>query len=170
MKIVRIILFTKGIETLSFFSEQLGKTFSKLGYEVFYFDQCKSYDSLAELLLFAKPEATAAVTFNFDGCCGEGYFIDCRGIHLFDDRKLPVINIVVDHPFYYHKFLPFLPKDYCQISIDREHEAYLQYYFPEIKRGPFLPLAGTSLWEEDTLPKWEERPYDVIYRKLHAAF
>ena len=55
MKIERIILFTKGIETLSFFSEQLGKTFSKLGYEVFYFDQCKSYDSLAELLLFAKP-------------------------------------------------------------------------------------------------------------------
>lgn len=43
MKIERIILFTKGIETLSFFSEQLGKTFSKLGYEVFYFDQCKSY-------------------------------------------------------------------------------------------------------------------------------
>ena len=42
MKIERIILFTKGIETLSFFSEQLGKTFSKLGYEVFYFDQCKS--------------------------------------------------------------------------------------------------------------------------------
>lgn len=38
MKIERIILFTKGIETLSFFSEQLGKTFSKLGYEVFYFD------------------------------------------------------------------------------------------------------------------------------------
>ena len=35
MKIERIILFTKGIETLSFFSEQLGKTFSKLGYEVF---------------------------------------------------------------------------------------------------------------------------------------
>ena len=158
MKIERIILFAKGIETLSFFSEQLGKTFSKLGYEVFYFDQCKSYDSLAELLLFAKPEATAAVTFNFDGCCGEGYFIDCRGIHLFDDRKIPVINIVVDHPFYYHKFLPFLPKDYCQISIDREHEAYLQYYFPEIKRGLFLPLAGTSLWEDDTLPKWEERP------------
>lgn len=26
MKIERIILFTKGIETLSFFSEQLGKT------------------------------------------------------------------------------------------------------------------------------------------------
>lgn len=139
MKIERIILFTKGIETLSFFSEQLGKTFSKLGYEVFYFDQCKSYDSLAELLLFAKPEATAAVTFNFDGCCGEGYFIDCKGIHLFDDRKIPVINIVVDHPFYYHKFLPFLPKDYCQISIDREHEAYLQYYFPEITRR-FLNL------------------------------
>lgn len=161
--IERIILFTKGIETLSYFSEQMGKTFERLDYEVFYFDQCDSYDSLSDLLAFAKPKATAAVSFNFQGCSGEDYLIDSKGIHLFDAREIPYINIVVDHPFYYHKFLPSLPERYIQISIDREHEAYLKQYFPEIRRGPFLPLAGTSLWESGTLPTWEERPLDIVF-------
>ena len=159
----KIVLFTKGIETLWYFSEQLGKTFERLGYEVFYFDQCHEYDSLSKLLWFCEPKVTAAVSFNFDGCSGEEYMIDAGGINFFEAREIPFINIVVDHPFYYHKFLPYLPKDYTQISIDREHEAYLKRFFPDMKRGPFLPLAGTSLWEEDTLPGWEKRPVDVVF-------
>lgn len=159
----KIVLFTKGIETLWYFSEQIGKTFEKLGYEVFYFDQCAQYDSLLQLLVFAEPKVTAAVSFNFDGCSGEDYFIDSEGINFFEAREIPVINIVVDHPFYYHKFLPYLPKDYVQISIDRHHEAYLKRFFPQIKRGPFLPLAGTSLWTKDTLPTWDERPFDIVF-------
>ncbi len=161
--IKRLVLFTKGIETLWFFSEQIGKTFEKLGYEVFYFDQCAEYDSFSGLLDFCVPGITAAVSFNFDGCSGENYMIDSKGINFFEAREIPFINIVVDHPFYYHKFLPFLPKDYTQISVDREHEAYLKRFFPWIKRGPFLPLAGTSLWTEETLPGWEDRPVDVVF-------
>lgn len=159
----KIILFTHGIETLWYFSEQLGRTLAELGYEVFYFDQCASYDSLSKLLSFAEPNVTAAVSFNFDGCSGEDYFIDSQGIHLFEAREIPVVNVVVDHPFYYHKFFPSLPDRYIHISIDREHEAYMKQYFPEIRRGPFLPLAGTSLWDARTLPSWEERPMDLIF-------
>ncbi len=159
----KLVLFTRGIETLWYFSVQLGKTFQKLGYEVFYFDQCQEYDSLSKLLDFCQPKVTAAVSFNFDGCSGEEYMIDSKGINFFEARDIPFINIVVDHPFYYHKFLPYLPKDYTQVSIDREHEAYLKRFFPWMTRGPFIPLAGTSLWEEDTLPGWDERPVDVVF-------
>ena len=159
----KLVLFTKGIETLWFFSEQIGKTFERLGYEVFYFDQCAEYDSLSNLLDFCEPKVTAVVSFNFDGCSGEDYMIDIHGVNFFEAREIPFINIVVDHPFYYHKFLPFLPKDYTQISIDREHEAYLRKFFPDMKRGPFLPLAGTSLWTLKTLPGWEDRPIDVVF-------
>lgn len=161
--IQKLVLFTKGIETLWYFSEQIGKTFEKLGYDVFYFDQCAEYDSLSKLLWFAEPKITAAVSFNFDGCSGEDYLIDSQGINFFEAREIPLINIVVDHPFYYHKFLPYLPKDYTQVSIDRDHEAYLKRFFPKIKRGPFLPLAGTSLWTKETLPTWEERPVDIVF-------
>lgn len=159
----KIVLFTKGIETLWYFSEQMGTAFEKLGYEVFYFDQCAEYDSLSKLLWFAEPKVTVAVSFNFDGCSGEDYLIDSQGINFFEAREIPMINIVVDHPFYYHKFLPYLPKDYTQISIDRDHEAYLKRFFPDMKRGPFLPLAGTSLWTKETLPTWEDRPYDIVF-------
>ena len=161
--IKKIVLFTKGIETLWYFSEQMGKTFELLGYEVFYFDQCREYRSLSDLIWFCEPRVTAAVSFNFDGCSGEDYFIDSEGLSFFDAREIPFINIVVDHPFYYHKFLPYLPKDYTQISIDREHEQYLRRFFPEMKQGPFMPLAGTSLWNKKTLPGWEDRPYDVVF-------
>lgn len=159
----KIVLFTKGIETLWYFSVQMGKTFEKLGYDVFYFDQCEHYDSLSKLLWFAEPKVTAAVSFNFDGCSGEDYLIDSKGINFFEAREIPMINIVVDHPFYYHKFLPYLPKDYTQISIDRDHEAYLRRFFPWMKRGPFLPLAGTALWSKEKLPAWEERPIDIVF-------
>lgn len=161
--IKKIILFTKGIETLWFFSEQMGKTFELLGYEVFYFDQCKEYKSLSNLIWFCEPGVTAAISFNFDGCSGEDYFIDSEGVSFFDAREVKFINIVVDHPFYYHKFLPYLPKDYTQISIDREHEAYLKRFFPEMKRGPFMPLGGTSLWQKNNLPGWEDRKYDIVF-------
>lgn len=161
--IKKIILFTKGIETLWFFSEQMGKTFELLGYEVFYFDQCKEYRSMSDLIWFCEPKVTAAISFNYDGCSGEEYFIDSEGVSFFDAREVVFINIVVDHPFYYHKFIPYLPKNYTQISIDREHEEYLKYFFPEIKRGPFMPLGGTSLWNRKTLPGWEERPYDIVF-------
>lgn len=161
--IKKIILFTKGIETLWFFSEQMGKTFELLGYDVFYFDQCKEYRSLSNLIWFCEPGVTAAISFNFDGCCGEEYFIDSKGVSFFDARKILFLNIVVDHPFYYHKFLPYLPKDYTQISIDREHEAYLKRFFPEIKRGPFMPLGGTGLWDQQMLPGWEDRSYDIVF-------
>jgi hypothetical protein len=142
--IKKIVMFTKGIETLWFFSEQMGKTFELLGYDVFYFDQCTEYRSLSDLIWFCEPGVTAAISFNFDGCSGEEYFIDAEGISFFDARDVLFINIVVDHPFYYHKFEPLLPKQYVQFSIDRDHEAYLKRFFPEIVSGGFLPLAGTE--------------------------
>ena len=72
----RLVMFTNGIETLWYFSVKMGATFEKLGYEVFYFDQCKEYDSLSKLMAFAVPGITAAVSFNFEGCSGESYLTD----------------------------------------------------------------------------------------------
>lgn len=53
-----------------------------------------------------------------------------------------------------------------QISIDREHEEYVKRFLPEIRRGPFLPLAGTSLWTKETLPTWDERPVDIVFTAI----
>lgn len=88
----------------------------------------------------------ASVGFNFNGCSGEEFMYPEEGVHIYDKYHIPMINIVVDHPFYYHKFEPYLPKEsYIQCSIDMEHEEYLKRFFPDIKRGPFIPLAGTDI-------------------------
>ncbi|MBO4395629.1 MAG: glycosyltransferase family 1 protein [Eubacterium sp.] len=141
----KIILYNEGIETLIFFSKQLGAAFEHMGYETFYFNQESEFDSLLKLMEFIEPDVTASVGFNFNGCSGEDYLYDKNGVHLYDFRDVLTINIVVDHPMYYHKFEPYLPERYVQLSIDGEHEDYLKRFFPEIKRGPECLLAGTSI-------------------------
>ncbi len=147
----KVILYNEGIETLIFFSQQLGAAFERMGYETFYFNQDTEYDSFLKLLEFIEPGATASVGFNFNGCSGEDYMYDKNGVHLYDFRDVKMVNIVVDHPFYYHKFVPYLPDNYIQLSIDGEHEDYLKRFFPEIRRGAECPLAGTSILRSDVI-------------------
>ena len=163
MKIKKLILYTGGIETLMYFSLRLGEAFEKLGYEIFYYDLRDEAGCIKKLKRFIRPGETVSVGFNFNGCSGEDHLYDKNDKHLFDELGVPMVNIVVDHPFYYHKFLPYLPHDYMQISIDKEHEDYIKRFFPEIKRGPFLPLAGSTICEEGKLLGWDERPVDVIF-------
>ncbi len=163
MKIKKLILYTGGIETLMYFSLQLGEAFQKLGYEVFYYDLREEASCIKKLRRFIRPGETVSVGFNFNGCSGEDELYDKNGKHLFDQLSVPMVNIVVDHPFYYHKFLPYLPKDYMQLSIDTEHEDYLKRFFPEIKRGPFLPLAGSPICEGGELPTYDDRPTEVVF-------
>lgn len=159
----KLIMYTGGIETLMYFSLQMGKTFEELGYEIFYYDLRDEASCIKKLKRFIRPGDTVSVGFNFNGCSGEDYLYDKNGNHLYDELSVPMINIVVDHPMYYHKFEPYLPHDYTQISIDREHEEYIKRFFPEINRGPLLPLAGSTICEKDKLPTWEERPVDVVF-------
>ncbi|MCR4604897.1 MAG: glycosyltransferase [Eubacterium sp.] len=158
----KIVLFAGGIETLWYFSIQMGREFEKLGLETFFYDLRDEKESFPELESFCEKGATACVSFNFNGCSGEKYLYDENDVNFFEKNDIPLINIVVDHPFYYHKFLPYLPKDYTQLSIDLEHEEYLKRFFPEIKRGLFLPLAGTGICGDD-LPGWDERNTDVVF-------
>ena len=160
--IKKLILYTGGIETLMYFSLQLGEAFERRGYEIFYYDLRDELSSIEGLRSFVTEGETASVGFNFNGCSGEDFLYDKNGIHLFDFLQIPMINIVVDHPFYYHKFLPYLPRDYTQLSIDLEHEEYLSRFFPEIRRGPFLPLAGTQITTKPC-PGFDDRSIDILF-------
>lgn len=144
MEYKKVVLFTGDTETLAYFSRRLAEFFISVGKQVFLFDFEDEMNSFLKLSWFLEPESTVMVTFNFIGFCGESIFMESNGVSIWDNREIPCLNIVVDHPFYYHKFRPLLPKRYVQFSIDREHEAYLRRFFPEIVSGGFLPLAGTE--------------------------
>lgn len=163
--ICRIILFEGDIETTGFFSRQLEKTFQKAGYQTYFFDYENVGESAGKLLRFIERNKTAVVTFNYHGMCGENEIVydGETGEYIWDAFHLPCLNIVVDHPFYYHHFFQWTPKRYLHISIDKNHDRYMEAYFPEIKRGPFLPLAGTSLYEKGDYKKIKDRNMDIVF-------
>lgn len=171
-----IILFKGGVETQEFFSIEAAKTFETHGYEVYWFDLVVSGVSaglLREFYTKNKAKRFAAFTFNFSGIAGEdGLFgEEYKSGNFWDDTEIPVFNMVVDHPLYYHKYLCLRPKKYYQICIDKNHVRYMKRFFPDVSLAPcggFLPLGGTeinagrNILKERYLPV-EKRNIDVIF-------
>ena len=156
----KIVLSEGDIETLGYFSNQLAITFRKEGYEVYVFDFRNEIHCMIELAQFIEVGHTALVTFNYTGLIGETCFdVPDRG-NLWNEAEIYCINIVVDHPFYYHKFSDCIPKHYHQYCIDRSHVAYMHRFFPELD-VEFLPLAGTNLYEP--LISYEKRTMDLVF-------
>lgn len=140
----KIILFTGGIETQEYFTLQLARAFKDLGHRIFLYRLDKGCKDFSSLLYFIEKNNTVMITYNFHGINGEEpFYMDHRVF--WNDREIPCYNIVLDHPFYYHKFLLDVPDHYVHISIDRGHEHYMKRFYPDIKLGPFLPLAGTEI-------------------------
>ena len=166
----KIILFQNGVETLSYFSKQLGNTFIKMGKKVFYFDLEKEEESMKYMFSFWERENTFVVTFNFNGLRGEDCFYDKDGVLLWKYAKVPCVNIVVDHPFYYYGLLQKVEEElgmelYYQISIDRDHEKFMKRFYPQLKHSFFLPLAGTR-YENGVN---EDKKYEVVFAGNYTA-
>ncbi len=159
----KIILMSGGTETLEYFSAQLKKAFEKLGYATFVFDQTQTEESAEELYKFAAPHDSILVTFNFEGITYETSLYSVNGKSIWEERKIPCINIAVDHPFFYPTFLEQRPYSFYEISIDKYHETYLKRFYPNIKPGPFLPLAGTSLTPDGNYMPMSQRPIDIVF-------
>lgn len=157
----KIMLFEGDIETQGYFSIQLAEAFQKMGHQTFIFDLSRPWNSSQRFFKFYEKGNTVLVNFNFHGMSGEEIFLDENDRMMWDALQIPVYNIVVDHPMYYHHFLEKVPKDYHHISIDRNHDKYMERFFPDIKRGPFLPLAGTKLYPDKSYTPAEYRRYDV---------
>ena len=171
-----VILFKGGVETQEFFSIEMAKTFEAHGYEVYWFDLVVSGVSarlLSDFYFKNKAKQFVAFTFNFSGIAGEdGLFgEEYKSGNFWDDTEIPVFNMVVDHPLYYHKYLSARPERYYQICIDKNHVRYMKRFFPEVRlapRGGFLPLGGTeinagrNILSERYLPV-EKRNINVIF-------
>lgn len=149
----RIVMVVGGVETLEYFSYQMGKTFVEKGYFVFYYDLKDEAASSKRLKKFIRTGETALVTFNFEGLEKEpGVYKEGLG-YVWDAYRIPCYNIAADHPYYYHDRLADLPKGYHHISIDKFQEQYFKEFYPEFHHLGFLPLAGTELPEVSRQPE-----------------
>lgn len=148
----RIVLLTGGVETLSYFSKELGKTFEEQGYRIFYYNLKEKEACFSKLKRFIKPKETVVVTFNHVGLCEEELLFNPQYGYIWEQFEIPVYNIVVDHPLYYHNHLSKPVSGYHYIGIDRKHISYVERYYPKVAVCGFLPLAGMEL-EESTEQK-----------------
>ncbi len=158
-----IVLMTGGTETLEYFSMQLQKGFEALGYNTFLFDQKQEEESAAKLYEFAVSYDTILVTFNFDGIHYETSLFGPDGISIWDKRKIPCVNIAVDHPYFYPELFEIHPDIFYEISIDRYHKKYMKKFYPDLHCGPFLPLGGTPLYPDGDFLPINERPISLVF-------
>ncbi len=164
----KLILFEGDIETQGYFSGQMKKELLRLGYDVYLYDLKKPWKSTGEMLRFLEKGNTMLLSFNFHGMCQEPQFLDENGTYIWDALDVTCCNILADHPYYYYKLLAQRPRNYCQLSIDKNHEAFMRRFFPEIELGPFLPLGGTQI-DHPALKKMPERSMDVVFTGNYAS-
>ena len=160
---MKIILFSNTIESQEFFSFQLDKKFRSLGHETFFYNCYDELDSFSRLQKFIEPGNTVTFSFNFHGLMDDGFLCSGREPVFWDDSGIPFVNMVIDHPYYYHRFFRHVPQKYTQICIDINHIRYMKRFFPEIRCDDYIELGGTSIL--DTVPRipYKERKYDLIF-------
>lgn len=143
-EIRKIIFIKNAVETLGYFSEQIAQELERNGYETCFIDYERMYESIDAMLHFLDREETALVTFNFIGLRGETVFQTESGRSIWQEENLPVLNILVDHPLYYHSCLKEAGERMRVFCVDREHVGYVRRFYPGVK-VEFLPLAGNEL-------------------------
>ena len=147
-EIRKIIFIKNAVETLGYFSEQIALELERNGYETCFIDYERMYESMDAMLHFLEREETALVTFNFIGLRGEAVFQTESGRSIWQEENLPILNILVDHPFYYHSCLKEAGERMRVFCVDREHVGYVRRFYPGVK-VEFLPLAGNELLLSD---------------------
>ena len=143
-EIRKIIFIKNAVETLGYFSEQIARELERNGYETCFIDYERMYESMDVMLHFLDREETALVTFNFIGLRGEAVFQTESGRSIWQEENLPILNILVDHPLYYHSCLKEAGERMRVFCVDREHVGYVRRFYPGVK-VEFLPLAGNEL-------------------------
>jgi hypothetical protein len=186
-EVEQALFFRNAVETLGYFSEQIAAAFREQGIKTYFIDHDDLVNTVDEALRFISRGETVLCTFNFVGLSGEEVFLEENGRYIWENRRMRCLNIIVDHPLYYHSKFVALSKrmrEQMQIfCIDRTHVAYFRRYYPEFEVA-FLPLAGNrELHFHDDMDKsikaqtmqrevkvcpdvkeWlSSRPYDLVF-------
>ena len=166
-----VIMFKGGVETLEFFSVEISRYLPEDEYDVFWYDLFMSESSFVHLLEIYnthKDEEFVVLTFNFEGLEGETGLYQKLNWNFWDYSGIKVVNIVVDHPLYYHKYLATRPQNYVQIDIDKVHMEYMNRFYPDVKTL-FMASAGTEVnkdrkaYEKGVYIPVKDRPMDIIF-------
>lgn len=167
--IEKVVLIKNAVETLGYFSKQIALELRNSGLEVYFVDYNRLVETVEGLYRFAERGKTALCTFNFVGISGEEVFIEENGRTIWENYEMPCLNLMVDHPLYYHSKLehPMLRmKIFC---VDREHVAYMKRFYPEVEAA-FLPLAGNVILPEIGEDAYRGEPGNLPYNTMEKLW
>lgn len=188
----KIVLIRNAVETLGYFSTQIGRELKRMGAEIYWIDFGRMYESLEGLGRFVNGEGAALLTFNFIGLSGEEIFSAEPGAGgraaavaeesgaagrvaagaprtVWEQYGMRYVNILVDHPMYFHTKLLCAPAGMRLFCIDREHVRYVRRFYPGI-RAEFLPVAGNELLPDMPPLPFEKRRYDLVFTANYVCF
>ncbi len=153
-----LIFCTGGIDMQDIYSHELMKEFERMGFAVLKMENQELQRSLMALSTFMeKNPVLAVITFNNLMMRLE----ITKGKRLWDQLRVPVINILTDHPFCYPEEMKAAGAGDIVICIDRNHMSYLQRFYPNIQTCGFLAHGGKNLRE---VPKRiADRSIPVMY-------
>lgn len=159
------LVFTVGVyDTLDLFTEELNRAFLNRGYETLILDVRNLQEDLAKLAQFIKEPVAAGIVFN-----NLGFNMELvEGQNLWEQLNIPCINILMDHPCFYHKALAEAPCNAVVLCTDKNHMKYIGRFYPNIPVAGYLPHAGCI--HVDTYKKLEERSIDVLYAGGLSAY
>lgn len=153
----KLIFMTGVYDILDIFTYELMDEFARMGYEVMEFDSSHMKESLGKLYDFIKTPVRAAITFN-----NLGYNMEIvRGENLWEQLQIPIINILMDHPFCHKAALDASPSNGIVLCVDRNHMTYLQRFYNDIPIVGFLPHGGKKKYS--SYKPIHDRTTDVIY-------
>ena len=153
----RLMFFTGVYDTLDLFTYELKREFEEFGYETMIFDVREMGESLRKLAQFMEQPVEAAITFN-----NLGFNMELHpGRNIWEELKIPCINILMDHPFCYHTALASAPKNSVVLCTDRNHMNYVSRFYPHIPVAGYLPHAGKET--KGRKKPIRERTIDVLY-------
>lgn len=153
----RLIFFEGAYDTLDLFAEELRKIYEEMGYETLVMDADDLEEDMGKLMQFASAKVDAVITFN-----NLGFYLElAEGKNLWEELKIPCINILMDHPFRYHHFLLRAPANGVVLCTDRNHVEYIRRFYPNIRRVGFLPHGG--ILQSGKNKPITDRKTDVLY-------
>ncbi len=164
----KIILIRNAVETLGYFSEQIAAEMRRCGFDVCFLDYDALFETLGSLPYFVRTGRTWLVTFNFIGVSGEEIFVGEDGRYLWESYGIQCLNILVDHPFYFHSRLKEMLPWVTVFCVDREHAAYIRRFYPGVEVH-FLPLAGNMPLEEACFRQSDAQSADERVRDLKSV-
>lgn len=153
-----MIFFKGAYETLDIIMDEIIKGFEKKGfsYIIVYLNDIKG--GLAQIFSFTEEPVDAMITLN-----NLGFNMELsEGINIWDELRIPCINILMDHPFHYSRAFIHAPKEAVVLCPDRNHVNYIKRFYKNIKRVGYLPHGGIE--QPNTIHKqMKQRTTEVLY-------